>query len=82
MSTPCPSHWGVDILFLLFPSSAVRHHAWFPVISRKTIYPIFAKFGMGAYWVNNLDGFAFGEDSSIANRVIATFEYCFCFQAF
>ena len=37
---------GVDILFLLFPASAVRH-AWFPVISRKSIYPMFTKFGMG-----------------------------------
>ena len=31
---------GVDILFLLFPASAVRH-AWCPVISRKSIYPMF-----------------------------------------
>ena len=56
----------VDILLLLFPVSAVRH-AWFPVISRKSIYPMFTKFGMGIYWVNSLHGIAFGEDSSIAN---------------
>ena len=67
MSTPlCPPHWGVDILFLLFPASAVRH-AWFPLILRKSIYPMFTKFGMGVYWVNSLYGIAFGEDSSIAN---------------
>ena len=42
-------------------------HAWFPVISRKSIYPTFTKFGMGVYWVNSLYGIAFGEDSSIAN---------------
>ena len=60
------THWGVDILFLLFPPSVVRH-TWFPVISRKSIYPIFTKFGMGVYWVNSLHGIAFGEDSSIAN---------------
>ena len=40
---------------------------WFPVISRKGIYPIFTKFGMGVYWVNSLHGIAFGEDSCIAN---------------
>ena len=62
-----PPQWGVDILFLLFPVSAVRHHTWFPVISRKGMYPIFTKFGMGVYWVNSFDGIAFGEDSSIAN---------------
>ena len=60
----CPPHWGVDILFLLFLASAVRH-AWFPVISRKS--PMFTKFGMGVYWVNSLHGIAFGEDSFIAN---------------
>ena len=49
-----------------FPASAVRH-AWFPVFSRKSIYPMFTKFGMGVYWVNSLHGIAFGEDSSIAN---------------
>ena len=53
-------------LFLLFPASGVRH-AWFPLISRKSIYPMFTKFGMGVYWINSLRGIAFGEDSSIAN---------------
>ena len=57
---------GVDILFFLFPASAIRH-AWFPIISRKSIYPIFTKFGMDVYWVNSLHGIAFGEDSCIAN---------------
>ena len=51
---------------IIFAFSAV-HHAWFPVISRKNIYPIFTKFGMGVYWVNSLHGIAFGEDRSIAN---------------
>ena len=59
MSTPL----GVEILFLLFPASTVQ----FPVISRKSIYPIFTKFGMGVYLVNSLHGIAFGEDRSIAN---------------
>ena len=68
MSTPLG---GVDILFLIFPASAVRH-TWFPLISRKSIYPMFTKFGMGVYWVKSLHGIAFGEDSSIANWVIAT----------
>ena len=48
---------------IIFAFSGVRH----PVISRKSIYPMFTKFGMGVYWVNNLHGIAFGEDSSIAN---------------
>ena len=61
-----PPHWLVDI-FLLFSPSVVRHHTWFPVILRKSIYSIFTKFGMGVYWVNSLHGIAFGEDSSIAN---------------
>ena len=39
---------------------------------RKSIYPIFIKFGMAVYWVNSLHGIAFGEDSSMANSVIAT----------
>ena len=55
------------MLFLLFPVSAVRRHTWFPVISRKSIYPIFTNVGMGVYWVNSLHGIAFGEDSYIAN---------------
>ena len=63
----CPPHWGVDILFLLFPLSVVRRHTSFPVISRKSIYPIFTKFGAGVYWVNSLHGIAFGKDSSITN---------------
>ena len=67
----CPPHWGVDRLFFLFLASAIRH-AWFPVISSKCIYPMLTKFGMGVYWVNSLHVIAFGEDSSIANRVIAT----------
>ena len=57
--------------------SFVRRHTWFPVISRKRIYPIFTKVGVGVYWVNSLHGTAFGEDSSTA-----TFVYFFCFQAF
>ena len=52
---------------IIFAFSAVRHHTSFLVISRKSIYPIFTKFGMGVYWVNSLHGIAFGEDSSIAN---------------
>ena len=65
--TLCPiDPVGWTYYFLLFPPSGVRH-AWFPVISREGIYPIFTKFGMGVYWVNSLHGIAFGEDSSIAN---------------
>ena len=56
----CPPHWGVDILFLLFPPSAVP-------FGFQTFYPIFTKFGMQVYWVNSLYGIAFGDDSSIAN---------------
>ena len=58
---------------IIFAFSGIRRpapafcHAWFPVISRKSIYPMFTKFGMGVYWVNSLHGIAFGEDSSIAN---------------
>ena len=63
----CPPHWGVDILFLLFPPSAVRHPTWFPDILGNSSYPIFTKFGMQVYWVNSLYGIAFGDDSSIAN---------------
>ena len=51
---------------IIFAFSAIRH-TWFPVISRKSTYPMFTKFGMGVYWVNSLHGIAFGEDSSIAN---------------
>ena len=41
---------------IIFAFSAVRRHTLFPVISRKSIYPIFTKFGMGVYWVNSLHG--------------------------
>ena len=51
---------------IIFAFSSVSRHAWFPVISRKSIYPIFTKFGMSVYWVNSLHVIAFGEDSSIA----------------
>ena len=41
MSTPLG---GEHIIFafsgVCCPASAVRRHAWFPVISRKSIYPI------------------------------------------
>ena len=61
------THWGVDILFLLFLPSAVRRPTWFPDILGNSSYPIFTKFGMQVYWVNSLYGIAFGDDSSIAN---------------
>ena len=51
---------------IIFAFSGVCH-TWFLVISRKSMYPIFTKFGMGVYWVNSLHGIAFGEDGSIAN---------------
>ena len=63
----CPPHWGVDILFLLFPASGIRFPTWFPDILGNSFYPIFTKFGMQIYWVNSLYGIAFGDDSSIAN---------------
>ena len=63
----CPPHWGLDILILLFRVSAFGRHTWFSVISRKSIYPIFTKFGMGVYCINSLHEIAFGEDSFIAN---------------
>ena len=63
----CPPHWGVDILFLLFPPSGVRRPTWFPDILGNSSYPIFTKFGMQVYWANSLYGIAFGDDSSIAN---------------
>ena len=63
----CPPHWGVDILFLLFPPSGVRRPTWFPDTLGNSSYPIFTKFGMQVYWVNSLYGIAFGDDSSIAN---------------
>ena len=52
---------------IIFAFSGVRRHTWFLVISRKSIYPIFTRFGMGVCWVNSLHGNAFGEDSSIAS---------------
>ena len=52
---------------IIFAFSAVRRHTLFPVISRKSIYPIFTKFGMGVFWVNSLHGIAFGEDGSKSN---------------
>ena len=64
--------WTYYFCFFRRPASALCH-AWFPVISRKSMYPIFTKFGVGVYWVNSLHGIAFGEDNSIANRVIATY---------
>ena len=51
---------------IIFAFSGVRH-AFFPVISRKYIFPMFTKLGMGVYWVNSLHGIDFGEDSAIAN---------------
>ena len=62
MSIPTGGRGG----HIIFAFSGVRH-AWFPVISRKSIYPMFTKFGIDVYWVNSLHGIAFGEDSSIAN---------------
>ena len=59
--------WTYYFCFFRRQASAVRHHTWFPVISRKNIFPIFTKFGMGVYWVNSLHGIALGDDSSIAN---------------
>ena len=52
---------------IIFAFSVVRYpDAWFLLIWRKSIYPIFTKFSMGVYWVNSLYGIAFGEDRSIA----------------
>ena len=58
--------------YLLFPPSTVWCPTWFPDILGNSSYPIFTKFGMQVYWVNSLYGIAFGDDSSIANSVIAT----------
>ena len=66
MSTP---QWGGHIIFAF---SGVRRPTWFPDILGNSSYPIFTKFGMQVYWVNSLYGIAFGDDSSIANGVIAT----------
>ena len=57
---------------IIFAFSAVRHPTWFPDILGNSSYPIFTKFGMQVYWLNSLYGITFGDDSSIANRVIAT----------
>ena len=57
---------------IIFAFSAVRRPTWFPDILGNSSYPIFTKFGMLVYWVNSLYGIAFGDDSSIANWVIAT----------
>ena len=57
---------------IIFAFSAVRRPTWFPDILGNSSYPIFTKFGMQVYWVNSLYGIAFGDDSSIANSVIAT----------
>ena len=43
--------WTYYFCFIRRSASAVRRQAWFPVISRKGIHPIFTKFGMGVYWV-------------------------------
>ena len=57
---------GVDILFLLFLASAVRHPPsvmlGFQSLQGKISI---LSFGMGVYWVNSLHGITFGEDSSI-----------------
>ena len=85
MSIVHPTGVFIYYLYIIFTFSAVRCHTWFPVFSRKSIYPIFTKFGMGVYWVNSLHAIAFGEDSSIANlsnSYLATFVYFFCFRAF
>ena len=66
MSTPLG---GGNIIFAL---SGVQRPTWFPDILGNSSYPIFTKFGMQVYWVNSLYGIAFGDDSSIANCVIAT----------
>ena len=52
---------------IIFAFSSIQRLTWFPAISRKSIYAIFTKFGMGVYWVNSLHGIAFDGDSSIAN---------------
>ena len=63
-----------SLIIFAFPASSVRHPSsrLVSVISKKSVYPIFTKFGMGLYWVNSLHGVAFDEDSCIANGVIAT----------
>ena len=74
--TVCADQYNIYLLgrvvtyknLIIFAFSSVRRlDAWFPLISRKNIYSIFTKFGMGVYGVNSLHGIAFGEDRSIAN---------------
>ena len=84
LQSPLNNLFGFGIVFpafffimstppIIFAFSAVRHpDTCFPLIWRKSIYPIFTKFSMGVYWVSSLHGIAFGEDSSIANWVITT----------
>ena len=68
MSTPLGGgHYIFAFSGVLCPVSAVWCHTSFPIISRKSIHPIFTKFGMGVYGVNSLHRIAFGEDSSIVN---------------
>ena len=63
----CPPHWGVDILFLLFPASGIRHpDAWFRSFEGK-VFILSLPNLVWVYWVNSLHGIAFGEYSSIAN---------------
>ena len=38
---------------------------------------MFTKFGMGDYWISSLLGIAFGDNTFIANRVIATVLYSY-----
>ena len=61
---------------IIFAFSGIRH-AWFPVISSKSIYPMFTKFGMDVYWVNSLHGIAFSDNSYITHSVIATYSSFF-----
>ena len=65
----CQPHWGVDILFLLFPSSTVYRLSSHLVSGhfKENYLSYLSKFGMDVYWVGSLHGVAFGEDSSIAN---------------
>ena len=65
------THWGVDILFLLFPPSGVRCSTWFPDILGNSSYPIFTKFGMQVYWGNSLYGIAFGISSKFSTHRVS-----------
>ena len=64
--------WTYYFCFFRRLVSGVRHPTWFPDILGNSSYPIFTKFGMQVYYVNSLYGIACGDDSSIANWVIAT----------